>query len=91
MQNDVYELLMNATDSPKGLYNHAGWKLYTQGEVNTDAVLLTSVHESMHKVLNDSTAYGLLLVITAHLVREGVVEPRKILRLVNASRNEAVQ
>ena len=86
-QNDVYELLINATDTPTGSYNHANWKLHTEGEVNTEAVLLTSVHESMHKTLNNSTAYGLLLIVVSHLVREKVIDKRHILRLVKASRN----
>lgn len=86
-KNDVYELLINGDDTPTGSYNHANWKIHTQGEVDTDAVLLTSVHESMHKVLNDSTAYGLLLIVVSHLVRENVADKRHILRLVKASRN----
>lgn len=85
--NDLYTLLTSSESRPEGAYNHATWEIKTRGEVDSDAVLITSVHEAMHDQLNNSTAYGLVLIVLAHLAREGAIDKNKLLFMVNAYRN----
>lgn len=85
--NDLYELLISGNEVPGGSYDHIRWKISAKGETSSDAMLLTSVHESMHHLLNNSTAYGLLLIITAHLARSNIVDQKDLIRLVDSCRN----
>lgn len=85
--DNLYKLLTSSESRPEGAYNHATWDIQTRGEVDSDAALITSVHEAMHDHLNNSTAYGLLLIVTAHLAREEVIDNSKLVQLVNACRN----
>ncbi|HIO96841.1 MAG TPA: hypothetical protein EYG71_02835 [Leucothrix sp.] len=86
-EGDLYDLLIEGNERPEGKYNHATWEISTKGEVDTDAALVTSVHEAMHDQLNNSTAYGLILIVIAHLVREKAVDNRHLHNLVNNCRN----
>lgn len=53
-ESDLYDLLMEGNQRPEGKYNHATWEISTKGEVDTDAALVTSIHEAMHDQLNNS-------------------------------------
>lgn len=86
-ENDLYDLLIEGNERPEGKYNHATWEISTKGEVDTDAALITSVHEAMHDQLNNSTAYGLVLIVIAHLVRENAIDAKVLHRLVNNCRS----
>ncbi len=85
-ENDLYKLLLDQEDSPHGVYNHVVWEVYTKGELDSDAALLTSIHESMHSHLNNGTAYGLVLTILAQLTRESVVGEKTLLNMVKMCR-----
>lgn len=85
-ENNLYELLTRSETRPEGSYNHATWEIRTKGELDSDAALITSVHEAMHDHLNNGTAYGLILIIVAYLVREGAIDKQKLLKMVNACR-----
>ena len=85
-ENDLYKLLLNHNDSPQGAYNHCVWEVYTKGQLDSNAVLLTSIHESMHNHLNNGTAYGLILIIVAHLSREKMIEKKVLLNMVKMCR-----
>ena len=85
-ENDLYKLLLNHNDSPEGAYNHSVWEVYTKGQLDSDAILLTSIHESMHNHLNNGTAYGLVLIIVAHLSRENMIEKKALLNMVKMCR-----
>jgi len=81
-EDDLYKLLLNQENTPHGAYNHEVWEVYTKGELDSDAVLLTSIHESMHNHLNNSTAYGLFLSIFAHLSREKLIDKQVLVNMV---------
>ena len=84
--DDLYKLLLNQENTtPHGAYNHEVWEVYTKGELDSDAALLTSVHEFMHSHLNNSTAYGLILTIFAHLSRENLIDKKVLVTLVKMS------
>jgi len=80
--DDLYKLLLNQKNTPHGAYNHEVWEVYTKGELDSDAALLVSVHESMHNHLNNSTAYGLILTIFAHLSREKLIDKKVLVSMV---------
>ena len=84
-EDDLYKLLLNQ-NNPQGAYNHSVWEIYTKGELDSDAVLLTSIHESMHNHLNNGTAYGLVLTILAHLARENMIKKRVLFNMVKMCR-----
>ncbi|MBV5327856.1 MAG: hypothetical protein JZU65_09485 [Chlorobium sp.] len=85
-ENDLYELLTHSEARPKGSYNHVTWEIRTKGELDSDAALITSVHEAMHDQLNNCTAYGLILIIVAYLTRSKAIDKQNLLKLVNACR-----
>lgn len=67
--DDLTALLLEGAGVPEGQYQHALWELRTNGRAVSDEALLVSVHEMLHHLLNNTTAYGLALVVVAHLAR----------------------
>lgn len=70
-KDDLIELLVTAEQKPMGAYNHASWQILTNGNVQSPEALIVSVHEFMHHLLNNTSSYGLLMVVTAKLERLG--------------------
>jgi len=75
-------LLTVSKSRPEGRYNHATWEIKTRAEVDSNAALIASVHEAMHDQLNNCTAYGLVLIVVAHLAREGAINKKKLSSVV---------
>lgn len=73
-EDDLFELLMKQQAQPEGSYNHQVWELVSKGNPLSEQALIVSVHESTHHLLNNTTAYGLWLIVLAQLVRDDVVE-----------------
>lgn len=67
----LFDLLISGRESNKGLCGHLDWKLFLS-EVSSvrNPASLASLHESLHYSLNNSTAYGNLLMVFAYLARE---------------------
>lgn len=86
-KNDIYNLLIESKYLPEGRYNHSTWELLTHGASDYQEVSVASIHESMHHVLNNTTLFGLLLIITAFLAREQEQYKSQLGELVNNSRN----
>lgn len=85
--NDLYSLLINSKQFPEGRYNHQTWELDAHGQFDSQEAQVASMHEAMHHVLNNSTLFGLLLVVTAYLAREKDEFKAHLSELVNNSRN----
>lgn len=87
--NDLYNLLIKGENKrlPEGRYNHSTWELLTHGTFASEEALVASVHEAMHHVLNNTTLFGLLLIVTAYLAREQEEYKSQLGELVNNSRN----
>jgi len=86
-KNDIYNLLIESNRLPEGRYNHSTWELLSHGTCETQEALVASVHESMHYALNNTTLFGLLLVVTAYLAREREEYKSQLGELVSNSRN----
>lgn len=86
-KNDIYNLLIESERLPEGRYNHSTWELLTHGTPDYNESSVASVHEAMHHVLNNTTLFGLLLIVTAYLAREREEYKSQLGELVNNSRN----
>ncbi len=64
------DLLISTKSSPHGCYNHATWELFSNGNFVSDEAHIVSIHESMHHLLNNTTLFGSLLMLVAHLAQE---------------------
>jgi hypothetical protein len=67
--DDLTALLLEGASVPEGQYRHALWELRTNGQAVSNAASIVSVHEMLHHLLNNTTAYGLALIVVAHLAR----------------------
>jgi len=66
----VANLFMHGGETTTGAYNHLTWDINQKANSTHESSILTSVHESFHSDLNNSSAYGLILIVVAYLARE---------------------
>lgn len=86
LHDDLTDLLISGDKSPEGLYSHATWNVFTKGRGVTLESLIVSVHEAHHHLLNNTTAYGLALIVAGHLARKSDSYREILKRLVANSR-----
>jgi len=70
----------------EGIYNHSTWQIFSKGSLESQESQVASIHESMHHVLNNTSLFGLILVITAYLARNEPEYKSKLLTFVANSR-----
>jgi hypothetical protein len=81
-------LLHGELDSGEGSYNSFDrWSTSLRGDAGSEGARLVTVHEALHVVLNDTTAFGVLLAACAALAQaEGGQHEVALRRLVGHCR-----
>lgn len=85
-QQDLFELLMANQSQPQGSYDHHSWQVLGHGQAASEQAMIVSVHESMHHLLNNTSAYGLRLMVLAQLVKQQAVAESVLIDQVVACR-----
>lgn len=66
---DLINLMLGTPSQSSGKYDHLNWSINLNDDSHGLIGKITSIHEALHSELNNSTPYGLLLIITAYLAR----------------------
>lgn len=86
IEDDLYDLLIAGEHVAQGRYNHTTWSIQSNGSLASTDAQVASIHESMHYVLNNTTLFGLMLIVAAHLAREKSSHQAQLKALVNNCR-----
>ncbi|RUS63669.1 hypothetical protein EGN72_03230 [Pseudorhodobacter sp. E13] len=70
LQGNLELLLDGDAKTATGRFDHLGWDMHAGGGETNWTSLIASLHETCHFELNQSTAYGALLMAQAYLMRE---------------------
>ena len=70
LQSPLELLIDGEVKAADGRFNHLGWDMRAGGGKANWTSLVASLHETCHMDLNQSTAYGALLMAQAYLTRE---------------------
>ncbi len=89
LQNNLELLFDGESRVATGRFDHLGWDMQAGGGQANWTSLIASLHETCHFDLNQSTAYGALLMAQAYLTRElgGAIQLIRLQGLTDRCRN----